>query len=441
MGMFNALIATNYVVEVAFFAVLTLAAFDKHVILRWLGGSGPLRKYLVMIECLAALVTELALHILISKWILIKLTRVLGGFNYSLASLAYFVDVINLFGLAMLYFESLQEREIIEEAIKDLTGGDPVEPVESILSSSKHANLLWNPMSTPPNVHVYPNITYATNEEVAEAIGATNDYDQPRKMMLDIYTSSPQGKGKQLRPVHIHGGSWRTGSKNLFYPHEKLLVSEGDWVIVNIGYRLAPKNAYPTHLCDVKRALRWVKRSISSFGGDPDFVVLSGDSTGGHLASMAAFTANQPQYQPGFEEVDTSVCGVISLNGVLDLESDPVRSDYFARTVALQDKVDMEFIREHSPISNIMKAKAEGKLVPFLLFTGERDSMVDSSMAKEFKKVYIEATGPEPNEAHCCVVALPAAHHICYASWSPRAFYISRMILKWCQQLQMGKKQ
>lgn len=66
--------------------------------------------------------------------------------------------------------------------------------------------------------------------------------------MLDIYAPSNLDKSKGLRPVlvsdeieglvslqlflqvHIHGGSWRTGSKNFFYPHEKLLVTEENWV-------------------------------------------------------------------------------------------------------------------------------------------------------------------------------------------------------------------
>lgn len=67
------------------------------------------------------------------------------------------------------------------------------------------------------------------------------------------------------------------GSKDIFYPHEKLLIQESNWVVVNIGYRLAPKNAYPTHLMDVKRSIRWLKQNISSFGGDPNFIVLSGN--------------------------------------------------------------------------------------------------------------------------------------------------------------------
>lgn len=62
----------------------------------------------------------------------------------------------------------------------------------------------------------------------------------------------------------------------MFYPHQKVLVQENNWVMVNIGYRLAPKNPYPTHLIDVKRSLRWIKKNIASFGGDPNFIVLSG---------------------------------------------------------------------------------------------------------------------------------------------------------------------
>lgn len=49
---------------------------------------------------------------------------------------------------------------------------------------------------------------------------------------------------------------------------------------MNIGYRLAPKNPYPIHLIDIKRSLRWIKRTIRMFGGDPDFIVLSGSASG-----------------------------------------------------------------------------------------------------------------------------------------------------------------
>lgn len=70
-------------------------------------------------------------------------------------------------------------------------------------------------------------------------------------------------------------------------------------MVVNINYRLSPHVNYPDHLIDAKRALRWVQQNIHRYGGDPDFVAVSGGSAGGHLASMVALTQNMERFQPG----------------------------------------------------------------------------------------------------------------------------------------------
>lgn len=56
--------------------------------------------------------------------------------DYTLAWLAYFIDVACIVGLVLLFIESMREQEVVEEAIKDLTGGEPADPVESILRYS-----------------------------------------------------------------------------------------------------------------------------------------------------------------------------------------------------------------------------------------------------------------------------------------------------------------
>lgn len=53
--------------------------------------------------------------------------------DYTVAWLAYFIDVACIAGLVLLFIESMREQEVVEEAIKDLTGGEPADPVESIL--------------------------------------------------------------------------------------------------------------------------------------------------------------------------------------------------------------------------------------------------------------------------------------------------------------------
>ncbi|KAI9488079.1 Alpha/Beta hydrolase protein [Zychaea mexicana] len=436
LAFITSLPAAAYVLNVLVSGLLTALAFHKQVTQEVFGGNAFMRKFLIAADSSASTLSELPLHVLALKWITIQLTHCVGGFGYTLAWLLSYVDYVILGFLLMLFVESWKEDAVVEEAIKDLAGGDPADTVDSIMSANNVRRIL-NPIWTPKDIVMYPNITYATNEETTEAIELTNDYDQPRKMALDIYKWSKAPKNSGLRPVlvHIHGGAWRMGGKGWLYPHEKTLVTEENWLVVNIGYRLAPKNAYPTHLIDVKRALRYLKKCISAFGGDPNLIVLSGDSAGGHLAAMAAFTANDPQYQPGFEDADTTVKGVITINGALDVQSDKSRGEYFSHKVALKDKVDPEFLGKHSPVDLVDKANQDGLLVPFLVITGSRDAIVDCSIGRRFKKNYDLALGEKANTvaSQCTLVELPAAHHICHLSWSPRSIYVSRLIQVWCQ--------
>lgn len=106
------------------------------------------------------------------------------------------------------------------------------------------------------------------------------------------------------------------------------------------------------------------------------------------MAAITSMTTNYPQYQPGFEQVDTSVRGVVSLSGVLDLVEDTHRAAYFSKQVANLDKVDMDFLNQHSPSKLIEKSKQENKLVPFLLIAGERDAITNCNISKSFKTVY-----------------------------------------------------
>ncbi|KAL0146242.1 Alpha/Beta hydrolase protein [Mucor lusitanicus] len=415
--------ATSYIFSVLFYSFLS------YPVIRQLFAHS-LRKYLFIIEVTSSMVTEFSLQIIFINLIWIKMVGFLGGFNYTLAWLFYFVDILNFGGLAILFFEMLKDKSVADETIRSLDSNS--KPMASIIRLEDVKKLI-NPIWTPANIKVHSNITYATNEEIREALDTTNqDFNQPRKMMLDIFSQeSPSANGAGLRPVlvHIHGGAWRMGSKDTFYPFQKLMIAENNWITVNIGYRLAPKNAYPTHLMDVKRAIRWLKQNIASFGGDPNFIVLSGDSAGAHLASMASMTVNNPQFQPGFEHVDTSVRGVVCLSGALDQVSEPHHAVFFCKKVANMDKVDMDFLNQHSPVALVPKIENP---VPFLLIAGERDSLTESKMSKAMKAAFDKVTAPNST---CTLILLPAGHHVSYISWSPRSLYVSRVIQTWCTQL------
>ena len=71
------------------------------------------------------------------------------------------------------------------------------------------------------------------------------------------------------------------------------LAAKG-WVCVAINYRLAPRDPFPAQIIDVKRAIAWIREHIAEYGGDPDYIAITGGSAGGHLTALAAVTPNDP---------------------------------------------------------------------------------------------------------------------------------------------------
>jgi acetyl esterase/lipase len=86
-------------------------------------------------------------------------------------------------------------------------------------------------------------------------------------------------------------------------------------VCLSANYRLRPAATFPDHLIDLKKIIAWVRERGLEYGADPAVVFAAGSSAGGNLAMLAALTPNQPAFQPGFEDRDTSIVAAISLYG------------------------------------------------------------------------------------------------------------------------------
>jgi triacylglycerol lipase len=104
----------------------------------------------------------------------------------------------------------------------------------------------------------------------------------------------PAGTGSAGRPVvlYIHGGGWVTGSIELHDSTCRVLAAEGDLVVFNVGYRLAPEHPYPGPLDDCDRVLQWVRGVADELtGADPTLIAVVGTSAGGNLAAALALRA------------------------------------------------------------------------------------------------------------------------------------------------------
>jgi acetyl esterase/lipase len=209
---------------------------------------------------------------------------------------------------------------------------------------------------------------------------------------LDIYSSrlTPTPLGGPNRPlapviVYVHGGAWMIGDKReQGKPMMYELVARG-WICVSINYRLSPKATWPDHIVDVKRAVAWVKAHIAEYGGDPDFIAITGGSAGGHLSALAALTPNDPQFQPGFEDADTSVQAAVPFYGVYDFTRfddamHPMMPALLVKSVLKQrPSTDLQPFLNASPV-NHLSADAP----PFFVLHGRNDSLVPVEQARAF---------------------------------------------------------
>jgi len=235
---------------------------------------------------------------------------------------------------------------------------------------------------------------------------------------LDIWRRPDLDRGGRA-PVllQVPGGAWMVGSKRQqAYPLMSHLAELG-WVCVAINYRLSPRSTWPDQIVDVKRALAWVKENIAQYGGDPDFVAITGGSAGGHLSALAALTPNDPQYQPGFEEADTSVVAAVPVYGRYDWFS--TEGDGRREFVELLEKfVVKRKLETHRDIyvdaSPIRRLRAEAP--PFFVLHGHDDSLIPVGEAQEFIKE-LRAVSKSP----VAYAELPGAQHAFDIFGSPRA--------------------
>jgi acetyl esterase/lipase len=173
--------------------------------------------------------------------------------------------------------------------------------------------------------------------------------------------------------LQVHGGAWQMGDK--VGQAEPLLgyLAERGWVCVTVNYRLAPASRWPAMVVDVKRAIAWTREHIAGHGGDPDFIAITGGSAGGHLAALAALSPNDPDYQPGFAEVDTALAAAVPLYGVHDFTRD--RQGLFAllegKIIGTSFAEDERTWRQASPARRV-----GADAPPFFVVHGSTDAIV-----------------------------------------------------------------
>ncbi|KAL3282159.1 hypothetical protein HHI36_005354 [Cryptolaemus montrouzieri] len=171
-------------------------------------------------------------------------------------------------------FHVLNERFISLISLGNNISPVPIEPWKDVLDATK-------PHAVCPQRDIYRRTDLIEGDEDC--------------LYLNVYTPRLPSENLELLPVMVffHGGGFLCGGGNSYWYGPDVLLDR-DIVLVVTNYRLGALGFLSTGdsvspgnygLKDQSLALKWVKKNIEYFGGDPDSITLFGESAGGASAN------------------------------------------------------------------------------------------------------------------------------------------------------------
>ncbi|DBA03172.1 TPA: hypothetical protein N0F65_003892, partial [Lagenidium giganteum] len=383
--------------------------------------------------CMGMLPTELAHKLLgvnaaVAWWLRRSGAPILSGWIGSVAGVVQCLAFIKLVGM---HRDNVQAKHAIKDCMEEC--GTPPEKLE------RFGDLGWKDwvgVLCPVPQQVALPLRFPSVKKIKTVTYAHVGKSKTTKLLMDVYKCS---SGRSNAPIflYIHGGGWVMGTRTQAPTPLIYQVASRGWVVCVIDYRLSPKIAFPLHLIDSKRAVAYLRRHArSAFNADPNFIVVGGESAGGHLASLVALSSADKALQPGFEDVDTSVRACVDTYGVHDFKDRHGIYYYkdgghgFVRYLELvvmqknrQDASDD--YEKASPISWLLENTPwplPDVVPPFMLTHGTHDTLVpfDDSVVfyDQLQRFRQRST---PLAVRDVFLEVPGAHHAFNYMLSPRS--------------------
>jgi triacylglycerol lipase len=241
-----------------------------------------------------------------------------------------------------------------------------------------------------------PDILVATRGIYAPLVGTARTKVQVSKDVS--YGSDPRHKLDVYRPaqpadrvlIYVPGGGFVGGSKDgddgvgPFYGNLGNYFADHGVLTIIINYRLAPAHPYPAGVQDVAAAVAWARANAKQYGGNPDRIILFGQSAGS--MHSAAYLLD-PLHQPAG---GTGLAAAILMSGPYKVEGE-LRAGMLAYFGA-----DKSTYAARSPLTHV----AKGARIPMLLSVAEYDPGFLAAPTYELAQALTLRDGKSPHVAY-----------------------------------------
>lgn len=298
----------------------------------------------------------------------------------------YRLFIILSLALSVLFLQSCTDVMIVLSGYKPSDIKNNCETPEPGTELSPRCNLI---LKHAAKYAENPDSVYDTKRNILEymkpRVRTVKDFNIPvdtADVLIRLYCDVPEDKRNDLPVlIYYHGGGFIWGSVEIFDGFCRKLARETESILISVDYRLAPEFPFPHAVRDSYAALKWVERNIEKYGGDPDEIIVMGESAGGNLAAVMPLVSRDSCGPDIMAQV--IVCGVTTFEEVVFpsrkyfLLSDEyyfVSKEYMYRCKSdyLQDSVNVTH-----PYISPLKAELDEDMPTALVITAQVDPMRD----------------------------------------------------------------
>ena len=239
-------------------------------------------------------------------------------------------------------------------------------------------------------------------------------YDEEHGLTLQLLIPFYADGHPALFPciVFIQGSAW--GKQNVYVNVASLskLANRG-YTVAIVEYRPSSEAPFPAQIIDAKAAIRFLRKNASSFSIDPDRIIVSGDSSGGHTALMVTVTAGHPYFSSSlYDEWSDRVGACIDFYGptaIWEMNDAPSSMDHCGPDSpegmllgGVPVLKNLDKARETDPVAYL---SADRPLPPIFILHGDKDPLVPF---RQSVRLY-EAL--RANQKECFFLKLLGAEH------------------------------
>ena len=230
-----------------------------------------------------------------------------------------------------------------------------------------------------------PGVSYAHDVEYA-AIGDT-------RLHLQILTPYTRNSGfnpladeqpfKLPCYVFVQGSGW---FKQYVYANliQMGRMAQRGYVCAIVEYRHSGIAPFPAQAQDARNAVRFLRKNCARFGIDPNKIILSGDSSGGHTAMWGGLLHDDEEASNLFPGVSGEVCGIVDYYGstsVIAPDSNPQTVNHCLPDSPEGIEMGRRNLLEHPELARQLSVEcnidADTKIAPVLIFHGTKDRTVN----------------------------------------------------------------